>query len=84
MTTTTFGTHAFIKRLTEAGFTESQAEALATELAKAQEAGIAERVTKSYLDARLQRGQGRHHQVGSGAALGAGRIGGSAGEVALI
>jgi hypothetical protein len=58
MTAITFDTHAFVKRLTEAGFTESQAEALAAELAKAQEAGIAELVTKSYLDARLQEAKG--------------------------
>ena len=58
MTTITFDTHAFIKRLTEAGFTESQAAALAAELAKAQEAGIAELVTKSYLDARLKAAKG--------------------------
>ena len=61
MGTLTFDTYAYVKRLKEAGFTESQAEAQATALADALKGGAADLATKAdlkelelRLDARLE------------------------------
>ena len=61
MTTLTFDTHAYVKRLKEAGFTEVQAEAQATALADALKGSAADLATKAdlkelelRLDARLE------------------------------
>ena len=49
MTTLTFDTYAYVKRLKEAGFTEVQAEAQATALADALKGSAAELATKADL-----------------------------------
>ena len=50
MTTVTFNTLAFTKRLQEAGFDEKQAETVVNVLAEAQE----NLVTREYFDSRLE------------------------------
>jgi hypothetical protein len=61
MTALTFDTHAYVKRLRDAGFTEVQAEAQATALVEALKGSVADLATKADLkelelriDARLE------------------------------
>lgn len=51
MTTITFDTLKFVRKLKEAGFEEKQAEAVSDAFKEAQ--GDAQPITKEYLDARL-------------------------------
>jgi hypothetical protein len=49
MTTVTFDTHAFIKKLTEAGFTDEQAEVLIDTVRAAQGVDLSNHATKTDL-----------------------------------
>ena len=50
MTALTFDTHAYVKRLKEAGFTEAQAEAQTTALVEALKSGVSELATRVDID----------------------------------
>ncbi len=51
MTTISFDTHKFIRKLRDAGFEENQAEAVSDDFQEAQTESLP--VTRDYLDARL-------------------------------
>ena len=68
MTTITFDTHKFIRKLRSAGFAEEQAEAVADAFAEAQSESLP--VTRDYLDARLFEMENRLVKWGIGLALG--------------
>lgn len=68
MATITFDTHKFIRRLREAGFEESQAEAVADAFQNAQEEALP--ITRDYLDSRLLELENRLVKWGIGLALG--------------
>jgi hypothetical protein len=68
MTTITFDTHKFIRRLRSAGFEEAQAEAVAEAFQEAQAESLP--VTRDYLDARLYELENRLVKWGIGLALG--------------
>ena len=59
MTALTFDTHAYVKRLKEAGFTETQAEAQATALLEALKSGVSELATRADIDRLEERTDGR-------------------------
>ncbi len=59
MTALTFDTHAYVKRLKEAGFTETQAEAQATALIEALKSGVSELATRADIDRLEERTDGR-------------------------
>jgi hypothetical protein len=59
MTTLTFDTHAYVKRLKEAGFTETQAEAQASALIEALKSGVSELATRADIDRLAERTDGR-------------------------
>jgi len=68
MTTITFDTHKFIRRLRDAGFEEDKAEAVAEAFQEAQVEALP--VTRDYLDARLYEMENRMVKWGLGLALG--------------
>ena len=68
MTTITFDTHKFIRKLRSAGFAEEQAEAVADAFAEAQSESLP--VTRDYLDARLFEMENHLVKWGIGLALG--------------
>ncbi len=68
MTTITFDTHKFIRRLRSAGFEEAQAEAVAEAFQEAQLESLP--VARDYLDARLYELEYRLVKWGIGLALG--------------
>jgi hypothetical protein len=68
MSTITFDTHKFIRKLRSAGFEESQAEAVAEAFRDAQEESVP--VTRDYMDARLLELENRLVKWGIGLALG--------------
>lgn len=68
MATITFDTHKFIRRLREAGFEETQAEAVADAFQNAQEEALP--ITRDYLDSRLLELENRLVKWGIGLALG--------------
>jgi flagellar biosynthesis/type III secretory pathway protein FliH len=68
MTTITFDTHKFIRRLRSAGFEEAQAEAVAEAFQEAQAESLP--VTRDYLDARLYELENRLVKWVIGVALG--------------
>ena len=59
MTALTFDTHAYVKRLKEAGFTEAQAEAQTTALVEALKSGVSELATRADIDRLEERTDGR-------------------------
>ncbi|MCX7094750.1 MAG: DUF1640 domain-containing protein [Methylobacter sp.] len=68
MTTITFDTHKFIRKLRDAGFEEKQAEAVADAFREAQSESLP--VTRDYLDSRLFELEDRMVKWGIGLALG--------------
>ena len=68
MSTITFDTHKFIRKLRDAGFEEKQAEAVADAFQEAQLESLP--VTRDYLDARLFELENRLVKWGIGLALG--------------
>jgi hypothetical protein len=68
MTTVTFDTHKFIRKLRDAGFEEKQAEAVADAFQEAQTDSLP--VTRDYLDSRLFELENRMVKWGIGLALG--------------
>lgn len=68
MSTITFDTHKFIRKLRDAGFEEKQAEAVADAFQEAQSESLP--VTRDYLDSRLFELENRMVKWGIGLALG--------------
>jgi hypothetical protein len=68
MSTVTFDTHKFIRKLRDAGFEEKQAEAVADAFQEAQSESLP--VTRDYLDSRLFELENRMVKWGIGLALG--------------
>ncbi len=68
MSTITFDTHKFIRKLRDAGFEEKQAEAVADAFQEAQSESLP--VTRDYLDSRLFGLENRMVKWGIGLALG--------------
>ena len=68
MTTITFDTHKFIRKLRDTGFEEDKAEAVAEAFQEAQAESLP--VTRDYLDARLYEMENRMVKWGIGLALG--------------
>jgi hypothetical protein len=68
MTTVTFDTHKFIRRLRMGGLEESHAEAIAEAFQEAQNEALP--VTRDYLDSRLFELENRLVKWGIGLALG--------------
>ncbi|SJM94997.1 DUF1640 domain-containing protein [Crenothrix polyspora] len=68
MATITFDTHKFIRKLREAGFEESQAEAVAEAFQEAQ--AESQPISKDYLDAKLFELENRLVKWAIGLALG--------------
>ena len=68
MSTITFDTHKFIRKLRDAGFEEKQAEAVADAFQEAQSESLP--VTRDYLDSRLFELESRMVKLGIGLALG--------------
>lgn len=68
MSTITFDTHKFIRRLRDAGFDETQAEAVSGAFAEAQSESPA--ISRDYLDSRLLELENRLVKWGIGLALG--------------
>jgi hypothetical protein len=68
MTTVTFDTHRFIRKLRDAGFEEDKAEAVASAFQEAQADSLP--VTRDYLDAKIYEMENRLVKWGVGLALG--------------
>jgi hypothetical protein len=68
MSTITFDTHKFIRKLRDAGFEEKQAEAVADAFQEAQSESLP--VTRDYLDSRLFELENRMVKWDIGLALG--------------
>lgn len=68
MSTVTFDTHRFIRKLRDAGFEEDKAEAVASAFQEAQEDSLP--VTRDYLDAKIYEMENRLVKWGVGLALG--------------
>jgi hypothetical protein len=68
MTTITFDTHKFVRKLRDAGFEEDKAEAVAMAFQEAQSESLP--VTRDYLDAKIFEMKNRLVKWGIGLALG--------------
>ena len=68
MTTITFATHKFVRKLRDAGFEEDKAEAVAMAFQEAQSESLP--VTRDYLDAKIFEMENRLVKWGIGLALG--------------
>jgi len=68
MSTVTFDTHRFIRKLRDAGFEEDKAEAVASAFQEAQADSLP--VTRDYLDAKIYEMENRLVKWGVGLALG--------------
>ncbi len=68
MSTITFDTHKFIRKLRDAGFDEDKAEAVAASFQEAQSDALP--VTRDHLDARIYEMENRLVKWGGGLVLG--------------